>query len=288
MIRYTPYTETDQNNTVKTPFQIYKEAVARCDESKKNTLQGIEATILGYYNEFDSHLLPQSIHSILSHGIANPEAAMLRSLYSSKAAVIKRIKNYFNNEFPNRIYRNACPYCGLPGAGTTEHILPKEIYPEYAINTLNLLPCCNICNSGKGQRVKDAMGNAEFINFYYHDIESEEFLKADITFDSNGKPQFAFCLEFKPGMDSVLMRVIGNHYDNLHLLSRYISLADSKYVECEQTILTLASGRTDIIEILSYFKEMIEQSFGRNHYYSAMLRSMVESIDYHNYILGII
>lgn len=79
---------------------------------------------------------------------------MLRSLYSSKAAVIKRIKNYFNNEFPNRIYRNACPYCGLPGAGTTEHILPKEIYPSMQLTLLTSFLVVIYVTQAKGKELK--------------------------------------------------------------------------------------------------------------------------------------
>lgn len=35
MIRYIPYAEKDENGVDKTPFEIYKEAVARCDYPKR-------------------------------------------------------------------------------------------------------------------------------------------------------------------------------------------------------------------------------------------------------------
>lgn len=288
MIRYIPYAEKNQNGVDKTPFEIYKEAVARCEEPKKTTLQTIAMSIEGHYNEYGMNYASESVHGITSHSIGNPERIFLKSLYSSKAAIIKRVKNYYNNDFPNRLYLNSCPYCGLPGAGTTEHILPKEDYPEYAIHILNLIPCCNICNSGKGQKVRDDSGNPEFINFYYHDIESSEFLKSDLTFDSKGKPKFIFRLEFCPEFDTILRQTIENHYGNLHLLVRYNSLADSKYAECEMTILSFASGGADIVVALSNYKNIVEKSYGKNHYYSAMIRAMATSTDYHNYILALV
>ncbi|MCM1476005.1 MAG: HNH endonuclease [Muribaculaceae bacterium] len=288
MIRYTPYAEIDENGVDKTPFEIYKEAVARCDDAKKRTLQAIETSVEEQYNEYGINYVSESVHDITNHSINNPEKYLLKSLYSSKAAIIKRVKNYFNNDLPNRVYLNSCPYCGLPGAGTTEHILPKEDYPEYAIHILNLIPCCNICNSGKGQKVKDDSGNPEFINFYYHDIESSEFLKSDLNFDSNGRPKFTFHLEFCPEFDSLLRHTIENHYRNLHLLVRYNSLADSKYADCEMSILAFASGGTDIVVALSNYKNIVEKSYGKNHYYSAMIRALATSTDYHNYILALV
>lgn len=284
MIKFPTYIECDDNGHPKSPFQLYQEAVDRTDDLKKNHLNGIQSTIRGCFDEYESEFNHSNIHTITRRGISEPSASMLRSLYSSQAALIKRLRKYFNTQLPNRIYRNTCPYCTGCGTNTIEHILPKEDYPEYAINTLNLIPCCGTCNPSKGQKVKDDTGRPQFINFYYHDIESQEFLVADISFDDKGKPIFTFHLNFQNVSDSTLKTAIENHYENLHLLERYKIMADAKYAECEATILPMGIRSGDIQKYVADYSQYVEGSFGKNHFYSAMLRAMVSSSEYQSYL----
>jgi len=284
VINFPTYIEHDKNGVEKSPFQLYKEAVNRTEDPKKAHLKGIEVTIERHFDEYGQQFASNGIHLIPQHGINEPTATMLKSLYSSKAALVKRLRRYFNNELPNRIYLNTCPYCTQAGVGTVEHILPKEDYPEYAINTLNLIPCCGTCNPSKGTKVKDDAGMPEFINFYYHDIQSYKFLYADISFDANGKPKFTFQLSSPNGSNLTLQSAIQNHFRNLHLLERYRIMADAKYAECESTILPVAKRLGDIQQYVIDYSQVVETSYGKNHYYSAMLRAMVSSSDYQKYL----
>lgn len=284
MIKFPTYIEKDDNGQPKSSFQLYQEAVNRANDSKKNHLNGIQSTVKDCYNEYESEFSKSGIHTLTQHGISEPSSTMLRSLYSSQSALIKRLRRFFNTELPNRLYRNTCPYCTGSGTSTIEHILPKEDYPEYAINTLNLIPCCGICNPSKGQKVKDDAGMPQFINFYYHDIESQEFLIADISFDDNGKPLFTFHLNLQHFSDSVLRAAIENHYENLHLLERYKIMADAKYAECEATIIPLGIRSGDIRKYVADYSQYVEGTFGKNHFYSAMLKAMVTSSEYQSYL----
>ncbi|CAN7448880.1 hypothetical protein LJR038_004881 [Acidovorax sp. LjRoot38] len=47
----------------------------------------------------------------------------------------------------------ACPYCGLQKNITTDHYLPKQHFPQYAVFSLNLVPACTDCqmNGAKGE-----------------------------------------------------------------------------------------------------------------------------------------
>lgn len=284
MKRFPIYIEKDYNGVEKTSFQLYQETVDRAKNPKKSHLNGIKNDIKRCYDEYETEFGKSGVHRLVSQGIKEPSASMLKSLYSSQSALIKRLRRYFNTELPNRFYRNTCPYCTGTGASTIEHILPKEDYPEYAIHTLNLIPCCALCNSSKGQKVKDNAGNSQFINFYYHDIESTEFLNADLSFDSNGKPIFTFHLNFQNVNDSTLRAAIENHYDNLHLLDRYKIMADKKYAEYESQFLTMRLQPVDIQKYIADYSQKIEDSYGKNHYISAMYRAMISSPAYQSYL----
>ncbi|MBU1376327.1 MAG: hypothetical protein KKE02_14725 [Alphaproteobacteria bacterium] len=42
-----------------------------------------------------------------------------------------------------------CPMCGSGTTGTLDHYLPRAVYPEFSIFSLNLVPACSHCNSGE-------------------------------------------------------------------------------------------------------------------------------------------
>ena len=48
-----------------------------------------------------------------------------------------------------------CVYCGQP-ATTTDHVVSVSSQPELAFNRDNLVACCRLCNSRKGNRSQQA------------------------------------------------------------------------------------------------------------------------------------
>lgn len=55
-------------------------------------------------------------------------------------------------------YGTTCHICGLPGANTADHLIPKSIAPERTWDLSNLRPAHGSCNSSKGNRHVDAGG----------------------------------------------------------------------------------------------------------------------------------
>lgn len=57
----------------------------------------------------------------------------------------------------------SCPMCGGTAVATIEHVLPKDYYPEFAVLSFNLVPCCDGC-----QRRRSAKGKKyQFIHPYF-------------------------------------------------------------------------------------------------------------------------
>lgn len=97
-------------------------------------------------------------------GLADPLADWIREKYKTapKSLALDWIKRA-RDEHDLVI----CPMCGGSTVATLEHVLPKADYPEFAVLSFNLVPCCDGC-----QRRRSNKGNQyEFIHPYFdHDI----------------------------------------------------------------------------------------------------------------------
>lgn len=70
-----------------------------------------------------------------------------------------------------------CPMCGGTSVATLEHVLPKADYPEFAVLSFNMVPCCDGC-----QRKRSNKGaQYEFIHPYF-DVQIMAALRLEATF----------------------------------------------------------------------------------------------------------
>ena len=113
-----------------------------------------------------------------AHAIANVElphdvADLLKSHYKSPPSAISHI-----GEIRRRSGIRTCPMCGALRAGTLDHLLPKEDFPEFAIFGPNLVPGCS-CNTLRGRTLTGGP-NERILHPYYDDVMSERLLAARI------------------------------------------------------------------------------------------------------------
>ena len=50
-------------------------------------------------------------------------------------------------------YGTTCHLCGLPGANSADHVIPKSVRPDLTFDLDNLRPAHDTCNSSKGKRI---------------------------------------------------------------------------------------------------------------------------------------
>lgn len=80
-----------------------------------------------------------------------------------------------------------CPICDKIWGyddKTLDHILPKSLFPQFAITPYNLVPTCSTCNDRKN----DDYGKDEFtgvFNPYFHGVSLPKYMNCDIN-ASNG------------------------------------------------------------------------------------------------------
>lgn len=281
MINFKPYSDD--------AFELYKEAVDRKQEcAAKERLQNIEKEVEkvydNYHEAFDSchvHLLnPNTSFS------AN-DKDLLRSLYGSDKRIVKDIRKWID-EHNKRTYLRKCPYCAINSANTTEHILPKEKYPEFAVDALNLLPCCSSCNSKKGDGVRTDDDKPYILNFYYDTLPREQYLFVEISIDSDGYPNFDYHLSNVHGIEQEMFDLLQRHFEKLDLLSRYKTEAVSSYSEIENTLLSDLAEKDDVdacLEKLGQTAQRDAEEYGNNHWKVVLKLALAESEEYKNYLL---
>ena len=272
----------------ETPFDVYKTA-AHGDA----ILDAIEIQMESCYNDYENAVNSASVHNLSSHGFVDPEKEHLKKLYKSDCDIAKKIRLHHSTftSTTKRVYNNKCPYCTLSEPNTIEHILPKEKYPEFAVHLYNLIPCCSKCNGHKSDAVRDHYGLPYTMNFYYHDPECCQFLEANFIIGPNRCPLFKYELKFPQVADPTLIAIITNHFNRLHLIERYEKEVVRGYAETELTIKLVCRGKT-LNDALQYLKDylciIIEKGYGLNHHYVAMIRCMIASSEYHDYLQSIL
>jgi hypothetical protein len=101
--------------------------------------------------------------------------------------------------------QNTCQHCAIDSVGSLDHILPKELFPEFVLNPLNLIPCCPICNSHKNQNWKSEEGADYFINLYTDRLPRVQYLFVEVE-GEGGDINFHFKLENRFGIEDAIFK----------------------------------------------------------------------------------
>lgn len=73
----------------------------------------------------------------------------------------------------------SCPLCAHQKVATLDHYLPKSRFPAFAVNPLNLVPCCRDCNTHKSTSFAKTEG-AQTFHPYFDDFTSDQWLFATV------------------------------------------------------------------------------------------------------------
>ena len=125
----------------KKPYELFSEAVDRKDKNSADTiaLNAHKHKVEIAYRYYERAMGNQKLGLLTSSTVLSRIKQPLLGMYSSGCKLVKDFRTWhFNNN--SQTYNNVCPYCTINSANTTEHILPKEVYPEYAVNVFNLIP----------------------------------------------------------------------------------------------------------------------------------------------------
>ena len=204
-------------------FSEYKAAVNRKNEDSndKKELLSIEKQMEDCYINYKQHFDSNNLEILKSTRVGQLHKDSLLGLYSSDAAIVKHFRMRYFAQNP-QTYNNLCPYCTLSEANTTEHILPKEKYPEYAVDTLNLIPACSGCNSKKGDSIIDAVsGKKTTINYYTDKLPHEQYLYVDFEVSCNNIKAIYHLENHDNKINVEMYSLIERHFSKFDLLNRF-------------------------------------------------------------------
>lgn len=274
----------------KTPYDLFTEAVDRKDKNSADTiaLNAIKHKIEIAYRYYERTMANRKLGLLTPSRVLSRTKEHLLGMYSPKCKLVKDFRTWHFNNNPQTYYK-VCPYCTINSANTTEHIIPKEVYPEYAVNVLNLIPACSECNSFKGSNVIDENGQIFTINFYTDTLPDVRYLFARIT-PIEGCIQLEYYLENRNGVDANLYALIERHFNRYHLIDRYYTKAVQELSNIENYFkfeeLTCEADYDKAASKLIRKTEADAITYGRNHWKIVMYYDAATSSVFKSYIMA--
>jgi len=215
-------------------IEVYRSIANNCRGEKKTTLLNELSRINQRYDHYQEN--NRNLINISQYNFEGREVikSYLLECYGDNVNLNKlkvEIKSLQDTH-----YKAICPYCGLNSNGTFDHYIPKEVFPDYSVLSLNLIPCCEKCNSIKGERWKEN-DRLLFINYYFSVIPDQRYLYVDIEYDRSTKvPTITYKLENNNNIEGEIFAVIKTHYQKLNLCSRYEEHANNVVSELYERI----------------------------------------------------
>lgn len=187
-------------------------------EDLKKVLEKHKDYMIKRYSIYEKN--KNSLENISNSNIVNDD---------EKKAIHSTFNDSFKVKLRNEIIVKAikecsgkCPYCGREELKSIDHYLPKDLYPEFTVYPLNLIPVCTNCNSIKGDFLK-INNERRIINFYFDKLPNEKFLFANIAFDNkNVKNTTKISFEIRQGkIDKEIFEIIEGHFNRFNLINEY-------------------------------------------------------------------
>jgi 5-methylcytosine-specific restriction endonuclease McrA len=233
----------------------------------KNSLNAIRSIVLKRFKIYRNHTQPNNIlENIPASPFNSPNSTLLKDCYStSNNLTTLKVKI---REKQNVLMRAECQYCNISEPSTFDHYLPQMDFPEFSALSINLIPCCPICNNAKGEEWL-LNGNRKIINYYYDKIPNVTYLNCSIIYRRN-IPQAEFNLD-QPRIPVALRAIITNHFDTLKLTERYNKRSNSEITDVFNTINGAPLTRIQIQNQLVNEANQMKTTRG-NNYWRALIR----------------
>ena len=210
----------------------------------------------------------ENINNILS-------AEEFKKLYTDKLVNKTQPGRKYYDQIISLAHYGTCPFCAHRDVDSIDHYLPKDIYPQYSISPINLVPVCSHCNGIKRTNGFDNEFNV-LIHPYFNDIDMAKWLFCKII----ESDPIAFTFYVNPPLvwDETLQRRIKYHFNLLELNKLYSSQASREFRSRQNQIIKEYS-RNGIKGVKYFISDSIEseESLILNSWRLAMLYALQEN-----------
>jgi hypothetical protein len=192
----------------------------------------------------------------------------MKFLYSKLVAKGQPARDYYD-----RILHNSkvCPVCGFGKSRTLDHYLPKAIFPAYAVDPLNLIPCCRDCNFEKRSDIPEK--GKETLHPYYDVINDERWLYTEIGEDE--RLAFVYKVRKPQNWENDKFIKLKYHFEVFDLSDLYSTLASQEINDQAYFLNKLfAIGGPEVVKEQLIEFHISAQKQDINHWKSAMYEAL--------------
>lgn len=207
-------------------FGIHNNILKRKHEPLKSSIKFINSDIKNAFDDYERNFKKNSLELLHTNLVFKHNEEALKKLYkySNKYLTDYRQQVMFKND----IELSECPLCQIDSVNTFDHYLPQSVFPQFSDNVHNLIPCCSICNSKKGDVF--LRNNLRYIINLYTDIipADVQYLAAKTNLNEKGLPVITFEISQNAPINAAVFQRLKNTYTCLDLISRYNKKVPSK------------------------------------------------------------
>lgn len=241
-------------------------------------LKGQVATVKSRYLEYKKAYKSDTLEQLSTATYAKDVHAALRHCYDVETKALGVLQQKIFDNQPYAI-RKTCPYCCISPTQETDHYVPSEEFPEFAVLALNLIPACGACNKKKGKRWRNKTTSRMFLNFYLDVIPDEPFLDVSMSWKKVKRalvPTATFSLKPCPvGVGKRLWALIESHFKELDLLQQYQDATAGEYVTFRAAALTVKAPNEHELSVrLQDFTKETAAKFGQNNWRVVLDRAL--------------
>jgi hypothetical protein len=260
---------------------IYRQCIRHRTAQTQPLLSALTQDINSAYGAYrdargNPHLLPPLAFPKPSEEALRDNFALLnagRPLSQIRDTLMRRSGAGQREDMDNQ----KCPMCGRVNIASLDHYLPKSLYPEFAVFSMNLVPVCSECNRLKGNDCGDAAGG-RFLHAYFDVLPQQPVLFARITVTKK-RVAVIFELRKPSSMDTDLFRSLQFHFKRLRLALHFRrdamdELGDRREAFATWFELAKAQG---VARYLRIDADSAEKQRGVHYWRTALLRGVQHS-----------
>jgi hypothetical protein len=257
--------------------QVYDQIVAAKRQPRRGRLHAARADILGAYDDYAT-AAPEVAH-LPTLALSDLQRKALIHAYSVETKPFAKLRE----QLTEPVILARCPFCGLGEASTLDHYLPKELYPQFAIYSRNLVPCCSPCNTRKSELVLDEKTEVRlFLHPYYDPIPAERFIALQTTL-MPAALGLNFRLRRPQGMTAQVFQHLESHFKLLRLADRYRKMS-LEHLRSERKALGRFYGQKGnaarVAAELTQDADDWEDDFGPNHWRVILYRALAANDEF--------
>ncbi|PHF12381.1 hypothetical protein COF84_25735 [Bacillus wiedmannii] len=265
-------------------IKMLEEIINLKDAEKKKRLNRMKNLVRQRYMKYSSNTTDLQSIPILNYSFKTKN--VLENCYSSKDSTNEKkilgelIKNIKDLQSPT----SKCPYCSIGENDSTDHYLPKSLFPEFSVYSRNLVPACKTCNSRKSAKWLNIRNSRRIANVYFDDIADKRILFAHFSYPMGVTvPKVSFKLKKPATMDSELFSVVSSHFAELSLFKRYANESVNEVLKFGKFL--NRCGKSDVpietvIIMLEAEAEAKRDTYGLNYYKASIIDQLVEEKHY--------